>query len=525
MIEINQHNSYDEMAYESYPYMQSSPEKIATLGVLFGMTPPKIETARVLELGCASGGNIIPHAVRYPKGEYIGIDLSQKQIDDGKENIKILGLKNIELKHYSITDIDESFGKFDYIICHGVFSWVPDFVRDKILEISSKNLTKNGIAYISYNTLPGWNMVRTVRDMMQYHARGFEKSIDKVVQSRALLAFVKESLEGMDTAYAKMLRDEAELLSKQADTYIRHEHLEDDNVQFYFSDFIKKASEHNLQYLSDAALTTMYVGNMKPSVAEKLKDLNDIVKTEQYLDFINNRRFRSTLLCHQGIPLNRALNNDSAKKFALSLDVTPEKPLNIKELENNEPVKFFFKNDQKQYISTASPYLKAVFYVFAENKSYPLKFNSLVEKANKLFKTDKKNLIEADLFSNAMNLIIKGYIDICLIEKDKAKVNLDKPCLNNLALHQVNHAKSNWITSINHSAVAVNLLDKYILKYMDGNNDKEQIIDYLIKELEEGKFTVSKDNVQITDKKEIRKELSAHVENTVKKFSDFGIFE
>ena len=99
----------------------------------------------------------------------VGIDLSKVQIDAGLANIKALGLKNIELKHCSITDIDESFGKFDYIICHGVFSWVPEFVREKILEISNKNLIENGIAYISYNTLPGWNMVRTIREMMAYH--------------------------------------------------------------------------------------------------------------------------------------------------------------------------------------------------------------------------------------------------------------------------------------------------------------------------------------------------------------------
>ena len=135
------------------------------------MTPPKIETSRVLELGCASGGNLIPHAVNYPKGQYVGVDLSKTQIDSGLEQVKSLGLKNIELKCCSITDIDESFGKFDYIICHGVISWVPDFVRDKIFEISSKNLSKNGIAYISYNTLPGWNMVRSIRDMMLYHAK------------------------------------------------------------------------------------------------------------------------------------------------------------------------------------------------------------------------------------------------------------------------------------------------------------------------------------------------------------------
>ena len=126
-----------------------------------------------------------------------------------------------------------------------------------------------------------------------------------------------------------MLAQEAELLSKQGDHYIRHEHLEDENKQFYFNEFMTEASKNNLQYLSDCSLASMYLGNMGAAVAEKLKNLNDIVRTEQYMDFITNRRFRSTLLCHNNIKLNRSLNNDDVKKFALSLDITAEKELSL----------------------------------------------------------------------------------------------------------------------------------------------------------------------------------------------------
>ena len=517
--------AYDEMPYESYPYSQSSPEKLATLGRLFGMNPPKIETARVLELGSAAGGNLIPHAVHYPKGYYVGVDLSKVQVEDGQKHIKAMGLKNIELKHCSITDVDESFGKFDYIICHGVFSWVPEFVRNKIFEICNKNLSENGIAYISYNTLPGWNTVRTVRDMMMYHAKGFVSPLDKVAQARALLAFVKESLEGQDTPYAKMLSQEAELLSKQGDHYIRHEHLEDNNKQFYFTDFMADAAEQGLQYLSDIALSTMYLGNMKPSVIEKLQSLNDIVKTEQYLDFINNRRFRSTLLCHGNVAINRALNNNNIKEFALSLDIVPEKPFNQKNLESNEVVKFFFKGDENQYVSSSSPCLKAALYVFAEYKGYPLKFGTIAEKASKFFKDDCKAQIEADLLSSAMNLVMKGYMEISLFERDKSKVNLEKPTLSNLALYQVNNTSSAWVTGFNHAAVGINIFDRFALKYMDGKNTKKQILDNLVKEVADGQLTLNKDNMKIEDPKEVRKELVAYLDNTITRLSTLGVFE
>ena len=520
----NVQKAYDQNPYQSYPFAQSTPEKLATLATLFGMTPPKIETARVLELGCAEGGNLIPHAVHYPKGEYVGVDLSAVQINAGKKHIKELGLKNIELKHCSITDIDDSFGKFDYIICHGVLSWVPDFVQDKIVEVSKKNLTKNGVAYISYNTLPGWNMVRTVRDMMMYHAKSFEEA-DKVSQSRALLEFIKNSLEGSDTPYAKALAQETELLSKQGDNYIRHEHLEENNKQFYFNEFMGIANKKGLQYLSDCSLPSMYLGNMKKEVAEKLQEINDIVKTEQYIDFITNRRFRSSLLCHDDIKLNRSLNNDNIKEFAISLDITAEKLLKDVVIADHEPMKFYFKGNKEQFITTTSPALKAAFYVLIENKNYPVLFKDLVNKADKLIKGNNKVAIEDELLKNCMNLVIKGYMDIHLKNRDKDKVKLDKLNVSKLVMHQIEKTNNNWITNPSHSHVSISEFDKFAVKYMNGKNTKEKILNELMKESAEGKISLNKDDKKIEGKEQIRKELLIHLDNTIERFTTQGVFE
>jgi methyltransferase-like protein/2-polyprenyl-3-methyl-5-hydroxy-6-metoxy-1,4-benzoquinol methylase len=518
-------NTYDETPYQSFPYSQSRPERLATLATLFGMTPPNFETARVLELGCASGGNLIPHAVHYPKGHYVGVDLSKVQIDAGLAEIKALGLKNIELKHCSITDIDASFGKFDYIICHGVLSWVPDFVRDKIFEIANKNLTENGVAYISYNTLPGWNMVRTIRDMMLYHAQRFEKAADKVAQARALLAFVQESLKDADTPYAKFLTQETELLSKQGDHYLRHDHLEEENKQYYFHEFMEAAAKNNMQYLGDVSLSSMYLGNMGSAVAEKLQGINDIVRTEQYMDFITNRRFRSTLLCHQGVKLNRALSNPDIKKFALSLDIVPEKPLNEVDLEDNSVLKFFFKGKQDQHISTSSPWLKAALYVFVENKGYPLQFETIVKKANKKFSANRIAQVEADLLNNALNLVIKGYMEIALSEKDREQLKLDKPAVSPLILKQSENLGTNWVTSLYHEPIGVNAFDKIAMKYMDGKNNKKQILDLLVEDAKNNKITLNKGDKKVEDLAQIKKDLEMHLDNTIAKISIQGILQ
>src|SRR5262245_55529309 len=151
-------NSYDEVPYESHPFAQTHPDHLATVATLFGMRPAPVARCRVPELGCASGGNLIPMAEQLPQSQFLGVDLSARQVDDGRRVLGPLGLTNVELRHASILDVDDGYGPFDYVLCHGVYSWVPPAVQDKILDVCAHNLAPQGVGYISYNTYPGWHM-------------------------------------------------------------------------------------------------------------------------------------------------------------------------------------------------------------------------------------------------------------------------------------------------------------------------------------------------------------------------------
>jgi len=102
--------SYDDAPYESFPFHQSHPACLFTLATVFGLTPQPIEKSRILELGCAAGGNIIPIAVHYPKANIIGIDFSKTEIEMGQEHIKAMELHNVELRCQSILDFEKSEG-------------------------------------------------------------------------------------------------------------------------------------------------------------------------------------------------------------------------------------------------------------------------------------------------------------------------------------------------------------------------------------------------------------------------------
>src|SRR5262245_8757143 len=160
--------SYDVVPYESNVFSQSHPDRLATIATLLGMRPAPVTDCRVLELGCASGGNVIPMAVSLPGSRFVGIDLSSRQIEMGRRTVESLALTNLDLKQFDIRNLTKDVGQFDYIICHGVFSWVPREVQDKILEVCAQNLSPRGVAYVSYNTYPGWHMRGLIRDMMLY---------------------------------------------------------------------------------------------------------------------------------------------------------------------------------------------------------------------------------------------------------------------------------------------------------------------------------------------------------------------
>jgi methyltransferase-like protein/trans-aconitate methyltransferase len=316
--------SYDQIPYTSLAFPQTHPDHLAGIARLFALRPPDITACRVLELGCASGGNLLPIAFNLPGSEFVGIDLSQKQVDDGRHTIAALGLRNARIEQASIADVDEGWGQFDYIICHGVFSWVERDVQDHILTIASRNLSPNGIAYVSYNTYPGWHMREMVRHTMRYHAEQFSDPREQVEQARAMLTFLASASAGTG-AYHELLSGEAGLLSRSPDSYVFHEHLERTNLPVYFHEFIERAERAGLQYLSEAVVSEMLTSLFPAPVAETLARISpDLIHLEQYLDFVRNRQFRQTLLCHEPQRPARALNPDVLRGLLMSSSATSD---------------------------------------------------------------------------------------------------------------------------------------------------------------------------------------------------------
>lgn len=293
-------NSYDDIPYKSNPFSYASTQKLATIGTFFSLNTPKIENARVLEIGCSFGGNIITQAIYNENAEYIGIDLSKLQVDEGNKIIDKMELKNIKLYNLNILDFDyDKFGKFDYIICHGVYSWVPNIVKDKIMEIISKCLNENGLAMVSFNCYPGWKEQSIIRDIMLYTNK-FYKDLnlyEKIERSKIVLEIIKEQLNKLYSGNNNLIKRIENVLEKN-DYYLIHEYLEEINDPLYLHDFDEKLEKYGLKHLSDTSLNTSFANVYDKNISEKILQLSnkDHIVKETLIDYIKNSTFKRSVL-------------------------------------------------------------------------------------------------------------------------------------------------------------------------------------------------------------------------------------
>ena len=290
--------SYEAIPYPGGAYLNTFPCHLAMIAKLCGLAPAPPRNCRVLELGCSMGTNLIPMALELPHSTFVGIDLSAGQIEQGRATLADLDIDNVELHQLNIAEVDDRLGKFDYILCHGVYSWVPPEVQRAILDLGRTHLTPQGIQMVSYNTYPGWHLRGVIREMMRYHVAHFSNPQQQIQQARALLDFVSKYARSRSQAYLTLLEEEAKTLGEKLDSYVYHEHLEEVNDPVYFHEFVRRVEAAGLSYLADANFASMLAQKFDESVAELLRHA-PLVRREQYMDFLSSRTFRSSLLCHQ----------------------------------------------------------------------------------------------------------------------------------------------------------------------------------------------------------------------------------
>ena len=486
--------NYDDYPYYSLPYELSAPEHLAAVAHVFGLSAPDTRTARVLELGCAAGGNLIPFAVRNPDARAIGVDLSGVQVQEGRKRVKRLKLKNVELRQQDLMTLGEVDGQFDYIICHGVYSWVPPDVQQAILRVCRENLSADGIAYIAYKTYPGWKSREIVRDAMLLRARDRTSGRERLAYGRGMLDFLREHAT-KDSLLARAVERDHALIS-DADmgmsAYVAHDYLAPANAPCYLQDFAQRADDAGLAYLGDANLPSMFAFNYGDAVGRLLMEEcgHSQVAIEQYLDFVCDRSFRASLLVHTaragGIAYQVGHERLRALHVAASLSCA-----NGEVHLDDSPQPFRAENGST--IAFDDAVAKAATVVLDDAWPFTMSFDALKRDTQTLL-SPAMTLDEAALNTRLerfiSTLVVRGLGRFRLqpVTRGAGKPSLPAalrayPAL--LPEGQLAHTVNPW-----HQPVQLDAAAQFLLPYIDGSRTRKELLGMLSKAVQDGALTL-----------------------------------
>ena len=285
---------YADVAYAAQSNPLSHPDRLASVAALHGLEVPDLRTCRVLELGCNDGSNLLPTAATLPHATFVGCDLSPEAIALAQEAIAETGLGNVALFAGDLRALPDSLGPFDFVIAHGVYSWVPPDVRDGLLALANEKLTRNGLVFVSYNVYPGCHVRRAAWEVLRWHTRGVGAARERLDAARALAAALAEPgrLQNENDA---PLRREFGRIAALSDSALYHDDLAVPNDPVYFRDFAEQARKHGLAFVSEAKLFNSSALGTAPRMQPYL--IGGRLEREQYLDFACLRRFRQSVLC------------------------------------------------------------------------------------------------------------------------------------------------------------------------------------------------------------------------------------
>jgi methyltransferase-like protein/SAM-dependent methyltransferase len=513
--------SYDELPYASHPVQHAHPDNLWCKAFLHGLQSPDVSTSRVLELGCGTGGNLISLAQILPGGTFVGLDSAGRQIALGQAVIDTLGLKNIDLRTLSLAEVDANLGEFDYILCHGVYSWVPQADQDRILAIIRQHLAPRGVAFVSYNTLPGWHLRGLIRDILSYHVRGRGEPAAKVQRARAYLDFLVSATPEQESVYARLLRQEADLLRRTPDTYVFHEHLETVNQPLYFHEFAERIAGHSLQFLCEAR-SHAQATNFTPELCAQLDSLaRDRLEYEQQIDILCNGTFRRSLLCHSEVAVASQPSAMALRELRLATRARPVS--GSPDLKSDAPEEF--RGPDKESITTTHPLIKASLVCLAEQRPRSVPFNELLEKAYaKLGQSPNavQSLQDTDLLAAALLRCHEcDLIEVFGTEAAFALAPSERPVASPLARLQASQGEP--VTSLRHRIVDLSQFDIFVLSQLDGSRNEADLRDAVMDQVRQGRLVLEHRGQPVHEKGLIESVVEQAVPMTLEKLRNLAV--
>lgn len=380
--------------------------RLATIARLMGLQPQPVDQCRVLELGCGDAGHLLALARTFPGSEFHGVDIVAENIEKGRTAAQALGLSNVRLEVADLDDFSTATGSVDYLIAHGVYSWVPKDTKGRLMQLCGELLADAGVAYVSYNAYPGFHVREMIREMLLYHASTDADVPERLAEAREFLDVLLEAPIGREKSL-RYVHDVIAGMRNASEYRLAYDELARFNTAVYFSDFVAEARSVGLQFLGESVFQAMNAERFDGRAGLLLREFGtDRLQREQYLDFFAMRHFRRTLLCRAAVKLSPSPDASAIREFWIESKLTPSRGASC---DLRAGVSERFETAQGVKIDVAVPFAKAALLCLAERHGHPLHFEELLLLTRDQLGTARAARVDAAADANSL---CKGLLDL-----------------------------------------------------------------------------------------------------------------
>lgn len=492
--------AYETFQYENLPFQATHPDWLGTIGRLHGLDTAPAQRCRVLELGCGRGGNLVPLASLLPDSEFVGVDLAASQVDGARRDVEALGLTNLRFEAMDISDVPASWGSFDYIICHGVYSWVPASVRHRILEISSTQLNPNGIAYVSFNALPGWHVRGMLRDMLRRVVP--EGPAPEMAQSARGFLSLMRRLTPENGPLAAWLWRELALLDMMSDRYLYFEYLVEHNEAFYLDDFLHDADAVGLKYLGNADLGSAVPRQLGDDGRREVLELcGDALVAEQLSDYLVIRLFRRAVMCRQDAPARREPSAEVLREAWLAVE--HDEPVDV---DLGGSVEMTLGGDgegdvEAESVMVEQPALavnQVISWVLGEGGAAGVTMAAVMAAVAERLERELTDELATEILEECLTMVTDGVAAAGFWQRPVANAVSERPVAPRFTRWQAMQGRES-VTSLLHAEVAADPLDRVLLRDLDGELDFVGIMAVVTRAMAEGRLQIEIDDQPLDD--------------------------
>ena len=383
-----------DAVYADRFYKELSPVWLNYVATLHGAAPRSLDTPfSYLELGSGFANSVLVNAAAYPHGQFVACDINPDHIAEAQARAERFGIDNLTLHQASFADLlaQPSLPQFDFIVLHGVYSWVAGEVRNTVRQIIASRLKPGGLVYISYNCKPGWSPEEPLRKLL------VELSVTEAGNSAQRARAALQSLNQLSSKLSYFKQHPSAITGLNAyanepDNYLAHEFLNQSWQTYYSVDIAEEMSHIGLTFVGSATLVDNHPFLLVDEASyEAINQLGNDRQKQLAFDFACNKRFRRDVFI-----------NGTVERGGSVLDNMAQLP--------------FVSTKDPEYIVDiiTTPRGKISF-----NKSFIAELRTLMSQGPISFKQALVQMggngrNETEIFRNIVFLIAAGELQICL---------------------------------------------------------------------------------------------------------------